>query len=630
MAGPWENYQQPNQAATQGPWSKYSNTTTSPIQEAQQEQFPASTEPSGGVINAISNAFTGSDRMTPQMESLPPVGNAPELNSLTTDAARAGWAMIFGSDKSQNQILESMGGKISQDEKGNQIVTLPSGTYAVNKPGLSPQDVAGAVGQVAAFLPAARAGTIAKAGIGAAATETGLLGVTQAAGGEDIDPSKVLLSGVFGAAGKGIENAVGGVYRAIKGQAAPAQQAAVDFAESTGAPILTTDVLPPGTFAGRSAQAAAEKIPIAGTGAIRRGQQEQRSGLVEEFAKKYGDYNPSEIVDSLKSQTSKIKQAAGKRIEDISTKMSGVQISPTKALAQLDDEIKRLSDLGKVADTPTISKLQAYRDELASTNDFSMLQRLRSQFRQDVKGDRQVMPNQSDAAVNRAYAAMTNDINESLGRNLGSDVASRWKQANMIYASEAGKINNTRLKTILQKGELTPETVNTMLFSNKPSDIRNLYTSLNVTGKNAMRAGIVGKAWEMSGGSPDRFLSSINKLQGASGIVFKGQDKAYLDGLTNYLKYTQRAGRSGVVTPTGQEILQFGAPVAAISDIAGSGGVGTMSAGAYGALARMYESAPVRNALLKLKSIPKGSTAFEKQVAKVQQAITTATQTTTE
>ena len=53
------------------------------------------------------DAVTGESRMTPEMERLQNVGSAPELNSLSTDALRAGLGQLFGSDASQEKILQS-------------------------------------------------------------------------------------------------------------------------------------------------------------------------------------------------------------------------------------------------------------------------------------------------------------------------------------------------------------------------------------------------------------------------------------------------------------------------------------------------------------------------------------------
>jgi len=599
------------------------------IPHQQQPSQPVKQEESGLIsrgLSAVKEAFTGSDQMTPQMEQLQPVGNAPELNELSMNAAKMGLAQLFGSDKSQEQILQQMGAKIRQDEKGNSIVDLPSGSYALNKPGLSPQDVTSGIGEALAFTPAGRAATVPRAIAGAAGTELATKGAVQAAGGEDVNPIDVGIAGSFGGFGKGLETAAGALYRGIKGVPSGEQAVAKEFAESAGVPLMTSDVLPPQTFVGKSAQAAAEKIPVIGTGAPRAEQQQARSKLVEDFSSKFGDYSPEEMVSSLRRQTSKVRSAAGDRLSGINEAMQGFSVTPAKALAQVNDEISRLSQLGKVADNQTIQKLQNYRDELASGADFDKLQRLRTQFRMDVKGERPVMPNQSEAAVQRVYHAMTGDIEDSVAGQLGNEALNKWRQANSIYAREAQNIKNTRLKSVLQKGDLTPEVVNNMLYSNKPSEVKALYSSLDTKGRDAMRAGVIAKAWEKSGGSPDRFLNQLDKLVTQTGVAFKGKDKAYVDGLKSYLDHTRRAGQSGVLTPTGQEIFQLAAPAALIGDVMGTGGAGTMTAASLGGIARIYESKLVRNALLRLNSIKKGTTAFEQQAAKVQSLMTSSLQ----
>ncbi|EHE5764854.1 lytic transglycosylase domain-containing protein [Salmonella enterica subsp. enterica serovar Chailey] len=411
--------------------------------------------------------------------------------------------------------------------------------------------------------------------------------------------------------------AAGAAYRGIRGTIAPEAQQAIQFANAADVPLHTTDVLPPNSRVGRMAQTTAENIPFAGTSSMRAAQQEARSQLVDEFASRFGEYDPSIVVGSLKAKTSGIKRAAGNRLEQVQNAMVGVNIQPTRALQQIDDEIASLQKLGKVADTDTISKLQAYRDELAGGNvDLQQLSNLRSQFRQDVKGERLVMPNRSDAAIQRVYRAMTGDIDSSIGQNLGNDTLRRYKQANAVYADEASKLQSTRLKNVLMKGDLTPEVVNNMLFSKNKSEIQNLYNSVGQIGRAQMRNGIIGKAMEKSGGSPDQFLRQINLMSNQTGIAFKGSDAAYLKGMKNYLESTKRAGQAGVTTPTGQQTIPFILGIGTVTNPA-LVGVG----GGYGLLARMYESTPVRNAMLRLANTPRGSTAFEKAVYDVERAV---------
>lgn len=631
----------------------------------QQEQQPApvqqeAQQPEGFWAN-VKDMVTGESRMTPEMEKLQSVSDAPELSEFNKDAAKVAWAQMMGNQQDQEIMLRNLGAEISYDAKGNAIVTmpemvkqmgwlpkrhadklaaeyggvaevdgdgntvikLPPRQYALNKPGLSPEDVASGAALAASYTPAGRAGGLVSTGLRAAGTDALIQGTTSYMGGTDIDPFQVGLSGVLGTGGKAFENIVGAAARAIKGKMSPEAAEAVKFADANNAPLMTTDAVQPGTFSGRSAQALAEKIPVTGTGSLRRNQQEARSKLIQEYSESFSAPSPDEVVQSLQRQTSKVKQAAGKRMSEVDSAMQSVgTINPTQAITAIDNEMGRLARLGGAADTQTINKLQTYRDELVKGADFSLLRDLRTQFRQDVKGDRMVWPSQSQGAVNRVYDAMSKDINQSVSDNLGARVADRYRQANAAYAHEAQMVNNTRLKSVLQKGELTPEVANNLLFSNKKSEVQQLYRSLDSRGRNAARASVIGKAYDKSGGSPEKFLNEINRLSAQTGILFKGSEKQYLNGMKKYLEQTQRASRAGTVTPTGQELLQVGIPTGVAADVLGNGGALTAAFATYGGLARVYESKPIRNMMLRLANTPKGSTAYDRLISQISQTTT--------
>lgn len=434
---------------------------------------------------------------------------------------------------------------------------------------------------------------------------------------------------VLGGAINQLVRAAGAAYRGVRGTIAPEAQQAIQFANAADVPLHTTDVLQPNSRVGRMAQTTAENIPFAGTSTMRANQQEARSQLVDEFASRFGEYDPSIVVGSLKSKSSGIRRAAGNRLEQVQNDMAGVNIQPSRAIQQIDNEIADLQRLGGAADNETISKLKVYRDELSRNAgasgpmamDLQQLSALRSQFRQDVKGERQALINRSEAAVNRVYNAMTGDIDSAIGQNLGNDTLRRYKQANAIYADEANKLQNTRLKNVIMKGDLTPEVVNNMLFSKNKSEVQNLYRSVGQVGRAQMRNGIIGKAMEKSGGSPDQFLRQVNLMSNQTGIAFKGRDAAYLKGMKNYLESTKRAGQAGVTTPTGQQTIPFILGIGSATNPA-LVGVG----GGYGLLARMYESEPARNAMLRLANTPRGSTAFEKALAEVERSVNSVAQ----
>ncbi|MEM8027601.1 lytic transglycosylase domain-containing protein [Morganella morganii] len=640
--------------------------TAYPVEAVQQEQQPdpvpqqEAQQPEGFWAN-VKDMVTGESRMTPEMEKLQSVSDAPELSEFNKDAAKVAWAQMMGNQQDQEIMLRNLGAEISYDAKGNAIVTmpemvkqmgwlpkhhadklaaeyggvaevdgdgntvikLPPRQYALNKPGLSPEDVASGAALAASYTPAGRAGGLVSAGLRAAGTDALIQGTTSYMGGTDIDPFQVGLSGVLGTGGKAFENIVGAAARAIKGKMSPEAAEAVKFADANNAPLMTTDAVQPGTFSGRSAQALAEKIPVTGTGALRRSQQEARSKLVQEYSESFAAPSPDEVVQSLQRQTSRVKQAAGKRMSEVDSAMQSVgTINPTQAITAIDNEMSRLARLGGAADNQTINKLQTYRDELVKGADFSLLRDLRTQFRQDVKGDRMVWPSQSQGAVNRVYDAMSKDINQSVSDNLGARVADRYRQANAAYAHEAQVVNNTRLKSVLQKGELTPEVANNLLFSNKKSEVQQLYRSLDSRGRNAARASVIGKAYEKSGGSPEKFLNEINRLSAQTGILFKGSEKQYLNGMKKYLEQTQRASRAGTVTPTGQELLQVGIPTGVAADVLGNGGALTAAFATYGGLSRVYESKSIRNMMLRLANTPKGSTAYDRLISEISRTAT--------
>ena len=139
---------------------------------------------------------------------------------------------------------------------------------------------------------------------------------------------------------------------------------------------------------------------------------------MQRFADKFGEYDPAVVIDSLKAKTSGIRRAAGNRLEQVQNAMAGVNIQPARAIQQIDTEISNLQKLGKVADNETISKLQSYRDELVRNAgpdgpvnlDLEAIKRSAQPVQNGREGERPVLPNRSDAAIQRVYKAMTDLI----------------------------------------------------------------------------------------------------------------------------------------------------------------------------------------------------------------------------
>lgn len=178
--------------------------------EVQKEEQPAS---------FIADMFTGENRMTPELESMKSIGSAPEFNEFSGASLKANLA-TFTTDNQEElkKILKKQYGEkvsFSKDSKGNDIVNFPSGQYALNKPGISAQDVPKFFGDVAAFTPAGRAGTISGAAVKSGLGETALEGADVALGG-DFSLIDVAESTVLGGAFKYLEQGAKSIYSYLK------------------------------------------------------------------------------------------------------------------------------------------------------------------------------------------------------------------------------------------------------------------------------------------------------------------------------------------------------------------------------------------------------------------------------
>lgn len=564
------------------------------------------------------------------------IGVASELNAFSWPAfkASAGLLVTDNDESSKKLLKEQFGEDISfKDSSDGVIASLPSGDYFINKKGLSGQDIIKFASDMLAYTPAGRAKTLIGAASKSALTETALEGAEQALGGEDISGKDIAISGGIGGLFKGVENLIGAGYRAIKGKVSDEASALLKAGEDAGIPVTTSDALPPTTFVGKTAQQTGEKIPFAGTGAMREGQQEMRQKAVQDVAEKYGQFSYSSIIDSLKNKKDRVKSAAGSVLESVGNKLDEageVALDNTKsAISEVQNE---LSKKGVIKSSGAIDDLNVLIDAIDSApQTFTTLKENRTAFREIVNGadkvERSQLTSRAKGLLKKVESSMTKDMDQLAKSNLTPLEFSKWKKANSVYADEAKKLTKTRLKNVLDKGDVTPEAVENLLFSQKPSELKILYTSLGQEGRKNSRAAIiskiVGNVSKRAGGTtPNSFATEIKKFQPQINTFFKGEERKQLNGLQKALEATRRAQDASITTPTGQQLLGAGTLAAAATDL----GLTTLIGGTTGGIARLYESAPVRNALLRLSSAPKGSTQFEKALLEFQTALNSAAQ----
>jgi len=423
-----------------------------------------------------------------------------------------------------------------------------------------------------------------------------------------------LLSGAAKLVGRGVTAAKGGI--------SPEASKLIDTAEGMGVTPMTSDIARPVnemSALGKGLVQGGEGA-ILGTGGKRAEQYATRSKLVSNYFDRFGEYNPDDIVQSLTGTLKGRKDAAGAVINDVTNKMGNAAVDTTNTMNALDTAIARQERIGSSANQNLLSSLKSLRDELSNPSTdldvtFDLLRQHRTAFRSNVQGDSMVFPDQAKAATNMVENSMTRDLRNAVGKTLGPSDAAAYLKANSDYANVYNKVLNKNIASKLNKAssEATPELINSVVYSRKPTDVKRIWSALDSRGKDAMRAAYISRISERAGDSPAKFLTEVNKLKSQSGgeiynTIFSGRHMKELDALHDVLRQTSRADSANVVTQTGQSLanpLRIGAGVSTLgTSLAGEAG--------YGLATRLYESKPVRNILLRLANTKSGTPAYER------------------
>ena len=334
------------------------------------------------------------------------------------------------------------------------------------------------------------------------------------------------------------------------------------------------------------------------------------------------------ILDSMKAQQGRVKGAAGRTLESTGNKLDEVGEIPLNNTREIIDQVK--TELGKEGVIRSegaiddLSKLVSAFDEAPQT--FTSLKENRTAFRDIIAGadkaERSQLPSRAKSLLQQVNKAMSDDMESFAKTNLTPKEFASWKKANKIYADQAETLKKSKLKNVLDKGDVTPESVKQLIMSKNPSELKLAYNSMTQSGKQNARAAIVSNIVDnvskrAGGMTPNAFATEMKKFQPQINTFFKGEERKQLEGLQRLLEATRRAQDAAVTTPTGQQVLGAGTLAAAATDL----GATVLTGGTVGGIARLYESAPVRDSLLRLASVPKGSTQFEKALLDAQTAL---------
>ena len=401
-------------------------------------------------------------------------------------------------------------------------------------------------------------------------------------------------------------------------KAAPVQPSSV-IAEGAkrGVRVMTSDVIPPKTIIGKAARGLGEKIPLAGTSGPRAAQAGERVAAVKKFVDEFGAANPG----ALDKVTDNLIATRGGTISRLTTAKNEIidripgNVPVDRTLTKIDEQIGKLKGINAKAYAPVIAKLNEFKGELASGKTLQQIEGNRKLLG-DLFAEPSLAALKTDGqkALNAIYAPLRAEMGTYIRNMGGAKDFQTWQGANSKLSALAGELGNSTLKSVLKTGEDTPENVAKMLFSAKRSDVARLYQNLSPVGRSRAQAAILHRAMEKAQSigpdgnavvSPERFVNEVGKLGQGVGVFFKGKDAQAVEGMTRLINATRQAGVANINPTNGAQVVPYAIGGAFTTAL---GGVkGAMAAGGVGLLARAYESAPVRDLLLKLARTPAGS-----------------------
>jgi hypothetical protein len=393
-------------------------------------------------------------------------------------------------------------------------------------------------------------------------------------------------------------------------------------AESLGIPVMTTDVVPPDSFAGKWLQSIGEKIPVAGTGGLRADQADQRAQAVRDLMTEYGvDTAVSasdEVMNSLlQARKSTIVQYATMKNEVIDRLNDEGFVPVDNATIAIDQAIEQLVLLKSDEFLPVIARLQDWRASIQGQT-LRNLEELRKQIGESFRAPELAsVRSKGQQILSSIYGPLRQDMRDFIATVGDRRDITKFEIANRRLAEEMGELDNNLFRQMLDKGEVTPEIIDRMIFSKKPSDVRQLYKNLTPEGRASAQIAILQRAARKALGverldlndlqtiSPEKFMSELKRLGPSVDVFFTGPDRQRVMGLLRALDLTRRAPQSVTMPKTGEQ-LALPVVTAYLGQLLG-GTAGLVATGGLGGLARIYESKPVRDVLLKLPQTKKNS-----------------------
>jgi hypothetical protein len=562
--------------------------------------------------------------------------------------------LTAGSDQEVAKILGDLSPNIgiTTDPGGNMIATNnKTGAAAIlNRPGISRIDILRGLGVGALFTPASMAATVGTAGLKATAgiiarrgaqagatsgaIESGVQAVEEQAGGT-FDKGQVLLSTALGAIGEPVGEAVNIAAKPVASALKPKIDAGGEILKSAlkKGVVLTSDILPPKTAIGGAVQKVLERIPLIGTGPLRANQQASRVKAVENMASDFGvDIRKNINRDIVKSVAETFNKSVEKgfkfrneAVETLTKASERIKLRPKNTVKEIEKQINSQLNLGTSGNSELIQDLTNLKAEMKGS--FSDIVNQRSALNNKALNTQQLISTGDEAVLKSVSRAISKDLNEygkviqsrskhlsgiGISKKDASQAIAKWKASNRIIRDNFTKTKQTKLKSILSKGELTPEIVDSLILGGKKSDIVRLFGNISKEGREDVADNLIGLAFERSitndAVDPNKFLNFLDKqnVRVATDKFFSGAKRKELEGVKKFLELTKRAQSESADVASNQTLTGIGLAGAATVEP-----VSLLAVAITGAAARAFEGKAVRNLMIKLADAKPNSNSFK-------------------
>ena len=520
----------------------------------------------------------------------------------------------------------------------------------INRPGWSATDAVQAMGIGALFTPAGRAtslmaGTAGRMAVSAAtagATEAAIQYGQEAAGGQ-FDHLDVALSAGIGPAidlarpamglvqrtGRfigsyipenffGIQTAWQGIRSVLpetKAQVLAFSKQAKEFLQSGRNAIVTTqDAVPEAHTPFRQILLKmVERMPLTGTGGLRIAQREERVETLRWLADRF-NLNPNtnygaQVINSLNRNAGKKLQAARGTINTTIDAMEGNDVILRDFRLTIRDLIEEEAQRGDLANQGVIKLLNKVRNGIwqgGRAQDFGRsfgglndwLEYMYTQSASAAPGARKLL--------DQAGQALRRDLSRHATEE-GGEAGARWLAASTQVDTLIKDAGKKTLRSLIEAGNVDQQVIRQTMKSGDDQLMRFMVNNLSADGVHAARQMVLRDAMRVAGWrrteaaeaivDPKKFLrwmETENVEKQLRHLFPDGAERETLNGMMEYLRMTALAQETGKGV-----------------GMAAAGGMGQMSAnamnfltlGLIGAAGHAYQSAPIRNLLLRLEHV---------------------------